>query len=728
MPLISGYRDIMKSFKLLKTLIPILLVVLLILPGIQYTAQNEFKRLKVVVISVDAVRFDHITQLAVEGQLPNIAKLMSSGIYAEMVVVFPTATAVSHAAISTGAPPGVNGIVGNSIHLPNTSVTSTTSGFSGFNLLSEPIWMTADRYGLKSIVVSFPQSTPRAWNVSRSILFNFYDASAAFTASTLYTTNRIIGGATYIDFTNATEWINVEKVFGSVVRALESSIKIGDTTWYLYLADLNGDDFYDKLAIAPEKDLLKAYAILSEGEWSNPINTTIVYANKVYTISPLFKAIKLNPVSDFRLYRGLTRPFEATWYNNADVAWSVWNNVFTKTGTFTDGDYVGLTRGWFNEETYIETVNYTNRLFAEWTVFMIKNYEWDLILTYTPVIDNVYHQFLGLVDPSMPYYDSEKAKYYWDLIVRTYKIVDEFVGAVLESVPPDTVVILLSDHGQVPIKKIVYINGILCNRGYVAVDAVFRVNVTGTLAYAPWHVHIFVNLAGRESGGIVPPANYSLLVDELVRVLWEYRDPETGERVFDLVLPREKAEFLGLTGERIGDVIFALKPGYTSSTALVRDPETGKAVEIAPVIPLLTSTGDHGPHLPHYKELRAVLIASGPGISGGYLGTISSLQVAATIASLLGISPPRDSKLAPIFISREALPIVFTYTSTITTTITSTTTTTLRERVTTTATTTLISPVSTTVTETIVDYTLVRIVGLIALIVGIVVGYVLRRK
>ena len=39
--------------------------------------------------------------------------------------------------------------------------------------------------------------------------------------------------------------------------------------------------------------------------------------------------------------------------------------------------------------------------------------------------------------------------------------------------------------------------------------------------------------------------------------------------MFDLVLTREEAEILGLGGERTGDIVFALKPGYTSSTALV---------------------------------------------------------------------------------------------------------------------------------------------------------------
>jgi len=735
-----------------------LLVALLVLPGFAVSGggssasamQSDSEKLRVVVISVDAARFDHLLLLASQGHLPNIARMLSNGVYSNMVVVFPTATAVSHAAISTGAPPGVNGIVGNSIHLPNTTITTTRSGFDGRLLRSEPIWVAADRQGVRTIVVSFPQSTPPAWNVTRSLLFNIYDASVGgLTSSTLYTTNRNVAAATYISFEEAKGWANVDRAFGYVVKALESSIRVGDTTWFLYLADLDGDGAYDRVAIAPEKDLAKAYAILREGEWSKPINATVTAGGRTYTIAPLFKAVKLNPVGDFRLYRGTTRPLETPWFNNVEAARSVWNNVITKTSTFTDGDWFGLTRGWFDEETYMETVYYTNKFFMEWTLFMMKNYDWDLILTYTPVVDNVYHQFLGLADPSMPYYNAEKAKHYWELIVRTYKMVDEFVGVVLNNVPPRTAVIMISDHGQVPIKKIVHINGILYNRGYIAVDEAFRVDVRGTKAYAPWHSHIFINLAGREAQGVVGATEYSSLVEEIVRMLREYRDPDTGERVFDLVLTREEAEILGLGGERTGDIVFALKPGYTSSTALVRDRATGKAVEIAPATPLVTVTGDHGPHLPHYKELHGVFLAVGPGISGGYLGAVSSLQVAPTIAALLGIKPPSDSKHSPILTVKEVkTTITATVTNVLTTTMVTTrevTTTTVREVTRTTTLTdvrtttmveqrtatvfntlTLTSPV--TVTESRLDVGTAGLVAIAMLLAGLVVGFLVFRR
>ncbi len=79
----------------------------------------------------------------------------------------------------------------------------------------------------------------------------------------------------------------------------------------LLLVDTSGRGYPDKLYITKgQKDVSRALASLSEGSWSPPINTTIVYRGSEYVVAPMFKAIKLD-LSDFRLYRGITRPFNA---------------------------------------------------------------------------------------------------------------------------------------------------------------------------------------------------------------------------------------------------------------------------------------------------------------------------------------------------------------------------------------------------------------------------------
>ena len=60
-----------------------------------------------------------VLYLTSQGVLPGFKYVVENGAIAQgMVVSFPSSTAVSHAVISTGAPPGITGITGNSIHLP----------------------------------------------------------------------------------------------------------------------------------------------------------------------------------------------------------------------------------------------------------------------------------------------------------------------------------------------------------------------------------------------------------------------------------------------------------------------------------------------------------------------------------------------------------------------------------------------------------------------------------
>ncbi|MCD6301306.1 MAG: alkaline phosphatase family protein [Staphylothermus sp.] len=751
----------MSTYKVLGLFV--LLVVLLSTPIHLMNASTSIAKFpkyaeKVVILSIDAARADYTYKLASEGVLPGFKRIMDEGVYARgMVVSFPSATAVSHAVISTGAEPGVTGITGNGIHLPGTKIYRTVSGFNGAYLLAEPLWVTLERQGLTAVVASFPQATPSAWadKVNRSLLFNPYDSFLwPISYSTLYTTNSSVSAASVIEFVEATDWTNTD-VVGSVVSAYESTINMGDDVWYLYLADQNGDNYPDKLAIVPHvKDLGKAVAILSEGEWSKPVNTTITYYGNTYVVAPLFKAINLS-LTNFRLYRSLMRPFNTNWFNNEKVAWEVWNNVVVKTGMITDGDYYGLVHGWYDTDTYMETVHYTNEFFKEFTLYLLKHTDWDLLMTYTPIIDNVYHEFLGLVDPSMPYYDPEKADKYWNYIVEAHKWADEIIQAILDNVDlSNTVVMVVSDHGQWPIKKYVQINSILLEAGLIKVDEEGNILWNETKAYYVGYNQIFVNLQGREEEGVVPPEEYDSVVKQIMAALSNVKDPETGEPVFGLIMSKEEAKVLGLYGDRAGDVIFSMRPGYAASRS-----KLGIVFENA--IPLKTSIGAHS-DLPYYPDLLAIFGAIGANIIHDELGYIHSTSIAPTIAYILGIEPPLNA-------TGNALPIVKplietiteteTVTETVTTTVMSTTTNTVTETVeetitetetettTVTETETQTSTVTTTVPQTItetttklettteLETTTMEIIdtgttisyALIALIIGLIIGFFIQR-
>ncbi|MEN2999134.1 MAG: alkaline phosphatase family protein, partial [Acidilobaceae archaeon] len=696
-------------------------------------------------ISVDSANYYRLFNFSMEGSLPTFKRLLEEGAHGPITVIYPPATAVSHASLSTGAYPMKTGITGNTIHLPNTSITATVSGFDGRQLLAEPIWMTVNRSGLRAAVVSFPQSTPPAWKVdtSRIKLFNIYDSSVTgVTPSALYTNNRNISAATLVAIREARNWTGLGSL-GTVSRAWEFNFTLGDSRWFVLIADNTGDEKPDVVAIVPgAKDASKALAVLREGQWSRPLNTTIVRGGSTLTIAPMFKLVKID-VNDFRLYKGIARPFEAAWHNDASLARGVWNNVVVRVGAFTDGDWFALTRGWIDIETFMETVNFTNTFFREFTLYVMRNAQWDLLMTYTPVVDNVYHQFLGMLYRNMPYYRADQEAYYRSLILRTYRMVDEFVKALVESVDlRNTVIVVSSDHGQCPVKSIVNVNAVLYNAGLLSVrGGSIAANETRAIFFAQGNV--YVNLAGREAGGIVKPEEYARVVDSIIRAFQALRDPSTGEQVFDVVMTREQARTLGLGGPRAGDVIIATKCGYTT-TGGVPSIVNGTAVVFSPAVPLRTLIADHSSFMPTYPDLHATVIFFGGPVKRGFLGLSSSLSIAPTIAELLGIPRPRDAEAAPLAV-REARTV--TQTATVTTTVDRTVTSTVERTVTSTQTVertrteTLVRttevPVTRVVTSVVEKTTttverelrteILAIAALIALLLGLAVGFVFRR-
>ncbi|MCX8165904.1 MAG: alkaline phosphatase family protein [Acidilobaceae archaeon] len=732
-----------------KIVLAVALLTLLVLPLTIHASSQSAERFKVVWISVDSANYYRLFNFSREGSLPTFKRLFEEGAHGPMTVIYPPATAVSHASLSTGAHPIRTGISGNTMHLPNTSITATVSGFDGRHLLAEPIWMTVNRSGLRAAVVSFPQSTPPAWRVdsSRVKLFNIYDASiTGVTPSTLYTNNRTISGATLVTITDARNWTGLGSL-GTVSRAWEFNFTLGDSRWFVLIADNTGDGRPDVAAIvAGAKDASRALTVLREGQWSRPLNTTIVRGGSTFTIAPMFKLIKID-VSDFRLYRGIARPMEAAWYNDPALARGVWNNVVVRVGAFTDGDWFALTRGWIDVETYMETVNFTNTFFREFTLYVMRNTQWDLLMTYTPVVDNVYHQFLGMLYRNMPYYRADQEAYYRGLILRTYRMVDEFVKAVIDSVDlRNTVVVVSSDHGQCPVKSIINVNAVLYNAGLLSVrGGAIAANETRAIFFSQGNV--YVNLAGRETGGIVRPEEYDRVVDSIVRAFQALRDPSTGEQVFDVVMTRAQAVTLGVGGPRAGDVIIATKCGYTT-TGGVPSIVNGTAVVFSPAVPLRTLVADHSSVMPTYPDLHATVIFFGGPVKRGFLGLSSSLSIAPTIAELLGIPRPRDAEAAPLAI-REAMTVTQTATVTQvrTTTVDRTVTSTVERTVTNTQTvertktetqvrttevpvtkvvTSLLERTTTTV-ERELRTDLLAIAALIALLLGAAVGFVLRR-
>jgi hypothetical protein len=107
--------------------------------------------------------------------------------------------------------------------------------------------------------------------------------------------------------------------------------------------------------------------------------------------------------------------------------------------------------------------------------------------------------------------------------------------------------------------------------------------------------HIYINLKGRDPEGIVEPSDYEKVQRQVIDALYRWTDPDTGNRPVSLALTKTDARILGLHGERVGDVIYAL---YTDAG------------------------NQHGQQLSASEstvgKLKSLLVLSGPGARQGY--------------------------------------------------------------------------------------------------------------
>jgi predicted AlkP superfamily phosphohydrolase/phosphomutase len=264
--------------------------------------------------------------------------------------------------------------------------------------------------------------------------------------------------------------------------------------------------------------------------------------------------------------------------------------------------------------------------------------------------DSASHMFFRLLDTAHPMYDSALAARYGDAVLRVYKKMDEILGAVLGRLRADDYLIVVSDHGFHSWRREFNTNTWLKENGYLSLnqqdpgdfkrmDDMFKggsffpnVDWSRTRAYALGLSHVFVNLRGRESQGIVEPgAECNRLLREIRDKLLAFRDPDTGEPVLQGVyLPNEI--YKGDQVAEAGDLQLTFRSGYRTSwqTSLGAIPDQIVTAN------LRKWSGDH--------------CSSDHSDTGGFLlcnkpirdETPTILDVAPTLYDLFGVEIPRD--------------------------------------------------------------------------------------
>ncbi len=229
-------------------------------------------------------------------------------------------------------------------------------------------------------------------------------------------------------------------------------------------------------------------------------------------------------------------------------------------GILDDGEFLQQAKIVFDEHM---------RLFE----YELNRFQSGLLFFYTDRVDQLGHMFWRTMDSRHPAHDP--ASMYSHVIDETYKNMDRILGKARERLDSRTTLIVMSDHGFAPFYRAFNLNTWLHEQGYVkladkaaAIDGaeiLTSVNWGETRAYGLGINGLYINLRGREPGGVVQPGpERDALMNEIARKLQAVRDPKTGEQVIRRVYKTEEI-YSGPALREAPDLIVGYNRGYRAS-------------------------------------------------------------------------------------------------------------------------------------------------------------------
>jgi predicted AlkP superfamily phosphohydrolase/phosphomutase len=286
-------------------------------------------------------------------------------------------------------------------------------------------------------------------------------------------------------------------------------------------------------------------------------------------------------------------------------------------------------------------------------LWLLDNTEWRFASLVYVATDRVQHCLDKYVAPDHPDHARLSTEELAREVRDIYRLLDDGLGSILERASQDDLVLFISDHGFQSCTRALHMDRLLEKLGFLrfaASNAVFgpmqwgpmrtaarkvydvlglhgkvslpqSVNWPKTVAYTSVRSTgegVSLNLAGRESEGIVEPSEFERVRDKVMDALDSFVDPKTGQKPISRVLRREDV-FHGRYAETAPDILLEPAPLYSLTHART-------AIEDADWL-----SGDH--------RMDGVIAATGPMVGvDAFAEPALLVDMAPTILAALGVS------------------------------------------------------------------------------------------
>jgi len=611
-------------------------------------------------IGMDGMNYPLLRGFLAEGCLPTFARLIDRGTINRLLPSIPAWTPTNWAAQVTGAQPGTHGLGGwTRRHKSDPLSARPIESWESRDWIAETVWQVAEEAGLRSLITNYPVATwpspvrdgyvvAPGFREPPFVLANSgeYYASATHAepprsgekvGALLRTVDRLEEGpppgSRPVPLLPASGWRSSVAIAPSQGQAWEAALPVplsggGEETCYLLFRERD----LDRAFIYAHKDDPQPLAELSLGRWS----PFVIRNLGSQEASLRWRLLANAPGPALHLCR--SQAYATTGFTYPE---SLAPQLVREVGPFF-GLFTVYPRGQAELEAFLDDVAYQGYWELGVARYLQAHYGWDLHFCHWHIFDNINHPTVNAADPEGPHYDPQVGAWNMEAQRRCYRIADDVLAGFLELADEDTVVMVVSDHGMPPAHRWADINARLAECGLLYMDpSTRRIDFSRSQVYT-WPergAEIFVNLAGREPMGIVPPSQYEAVQEMIIDALLDWRDPATGKRVIPLALKLQDAQIIGYWGSDNGDVVCSFNHGMGWGA-----------------VPGGTTVGPgkgalHGSQLPTYEtkyfSTMGTMILAGAGVRGGGYerdwqqhGLIREIDVASTICHLLGLRMP----------------------------------------------------------------------------------------
>jgi predicted AlkP superfamily phosphohydrolase/phosphomutase len=510
--------------------------------------------------------------------LPNLNHLRQQGAFRRLATTIPPQSPVAWSSVITGMDPGGHGIF-DFVHrnpatrMPVSSMAETTEPTRSLTIgpyliplagggvrslrSGRAFWQLLDEHGIRSSVIRMPANFPPAECEADSLAgMGTPDMTGSFGTFSFYTD----------DPAEKREKVPGGQIVRVAVRNGQADLSIPGPPNQMR-RDHPATSVDLAVSVDPTEqtarfDTQKSQFILRQGEWSE-------WVRAQYSLIPHISSVR----GIFRVYLQQVHPYLRIYVSPVNI-----DPEDPALPISTPRDYsrslAGAVGPFYTQGIAEETSAFRAGILSK-AEFLVQSrkvlsdnlkmfrYELDrfqdgLFFYYFSSVDQNSHMLWGRYDTDL---------------LGIYRDVDRAIGLAVAKAGTDTPLLVISDHGFAPFNRAVHLNSFLMREGFLALDDPAKtgdeelfthVDWSKTLAYAIGLNGVYVNLEGREAGGVVPEADKRLVLDRLVKRLAEFKDPVTGEKVIERVYFPEE-EFRGRNLKYSPDLLVGFRRGYRAS-------------------------------------------------------------------------------------------------------------------------------------------------------------------